>query len=272
LLGNGDHTSIMNDGQEFHMNIKIGQKTFHIMISFSLSTSLIVIAFVGLALLGGGTDKGLFSRACVLLGGNYLDGGYIQHLTFFAFFWVLLEIIEKRGILKKEIVSYSYGLLPNNDRHIFMANDIHALHFKISDFEKNKRSYILSDTIKKACLKFRSSKSVTEMLEIIKIQIETNKEKDESDQSNIRYLTWAIPSLGFIGTVLGISNALQVANSGDMNLITSTLGVAFDTTLVALILSIIVMGLFHKLQEETDKFHAEMRDYVISNLVNKIEM
>ena len=61
------------------------------------------------------------------------------------------------------------------------------------------------------------------MIEIISIQSEINKERSESDQSNIRYLTWVIPSIGFIGTVLGISGALSIAASGDMDVITSTL-------------------------------------------------
>ena len=121
------------------------------------------------------------------------------------------------------------------------------------------------------CQKFKTSKSVPEALEIITIQTDINKENAESDQSLIRYLTWVIPSIGFIGTVLGISQALSIANSGDMTLIANTLGVAFDTTLISLILSIVVMFFFHDLQERTDKLHAQIKEYVVENLVNKIE-
>ncbi len=63
----------------------------------------------------------------------------------------------------------------------------------------------------------------------------------------------------------------MVANSGDMNIITSTLGVAFDTTLISLILSIIIMWFFHGLQEKTDNLHATIKEYVMENLVNRIE-
>ena len=65
-----------------------------------------------------------------------------------------------------------------------------------------------------------------------------------------RYINWAIPILGFIGTVLGISlatenlgSALGVAQSEFSNLLGSALeplGIAFDTTLVALSLSIVL--------------------------------
>ena len=75
----------------------------------------------------------------------------------------------------------------------------------------------------------------------------------ESSYSFPRILVWAIPLLGFIGTVIGISGAVSgfsgfIENSGDVELIkkgigtvTSSLGVAFDTTLLALFLSVLVM-------------------------------
>ncbi len=83
---------------------------------------------------------------------------------------------------------------------------------------------------------------------------------------------WLIPSIGFIGTVIGISQALTIAAGGDMEKITSMLGVAFDTTLVSLVLSAIVTGLYHRLEEETDKLHAHIKEYVITNFVNRLEI
>ena len=130
----------------------------------------------------------------------------------------------------------------------------------------------LTDLIKKACIKFRANNSIPEVIDIISIQIDVNRDKAEGDQSTIRYLTWVIPSLGFIGTVLGISQALSIADGGAMSKITQTLGVAFDTTLISLILSIVIMWLFHGLQEENDKYHASLKEYVITNLVNRIEL
>ncbi|MEM7757715.1 MAG: MotA/TolQ/ExbB proton channel family protein [Cyanobacteria bacterium P01_A01_bin.40] len=75
----------------------------------------------------------------------------------------------------------------------------------------------------------------------------------ESSYSFPRILVWAIPLLGFIGTVIGISGAVSgftgfLENSGDVEQIkegigqvTSNLGLAFDTTLLALFLSVLVM-------------------------------
>ena len=68
-----------------------------------------------------------------------------------------------------------------------------------------------------------------------------------------RYIVWAVPVLGFIGTVLGISLAADgirnilssesglSALSSDLADAISPLGIAFDTTLIALSLSVVLM-------------------------------
>jgi biopolymer transport protein ExbB/TolQ len=234
--------------------------------------ALLITALCMLVL--GMTDKvnspGLY-RFLLLLGGDVINGGYIQTLTYLAFFWAWFEVREKLRVIARERKAFKLNIIPTNDKHVFMPQDINNLKFKLIEFEK-KDKYILSDLLKKACTKFRTSGSLSELIDIVSIQIEVSQEKSEGDQSVIRYLTWVIPSIGFVGTVIGISQALIVANSGDMEQITKLLGVAFDTTLVALILSIIIMWFVHQLQEETDRFHSDLKEFVIDNLINKIEI
>lgn len=210
-------------------------------------------------------------RILVLLGGDVINGGYIQTLTYLAFFWSWFEVKEKLIVIARERKAFKMNLIPTGEKIVFMPSDINTLKFKLIEFEK-KDKYILSDLLKKACTKFHTSRSLSELIDIVSIQVEVSQEKAEGDQSIIRYLTWVIPSIGFVGTVLGISQALIVANSGDMDKITSLLGVAFDTTLIALILSIIIMWFVHKLQEETDRYHSDLKEFVIDNLINKIEI
>jgi biopolymer transport protein ExbB/TolQ len=252
----------------------ISKRLLSMLLGLAFACGMIIFSMVGLALSGGteAATHSTFPRLFVLLGGNFLGGGYIQLLTYFAFAWSLVEIIDRLKLIKNEKLAYRGKLLPTKEKVLLLASDVMEIQLKAIDYEKKNSHSLLASIIKKACLKFRSTKSIGEMIEIISIQTDINKEKHESDQSNIRYLTWVIPSIGFIGTVLGISKALMVANSGDMDVITATLGVAFDTTLISLILSIIVMWFFHSLQEETDQLHAEMKEFVIENLVNRIEV
>lgn len=77
-----------------------------------------------------------------------------------------------------------------------------------------------------------------------------------------RFLTWAIPSIGFIGTVVGIGLALlgvgDVMSSDPMKsrealeVISTQLGTAFDTTLVALVTSLVLVLCVHLVQAWED--------------------
>lgn len=241
-------------------------------LSLALAASFLItgICMILLAVITKEGSPGLH-RLLILLGGEVKTGGYIQTLTYVAFFWSFLEVREKLQIIKRERRAFKLNLLPTSEKVVFVPSDINNLKFKIIEFER-KEKYILSDLLKKACTKFSTSKSLSELIDIVSIQVEVSQEKAEGDQSLIRYLTWVIPSIGFVGTVIGISQALIVANSGDMEKITALLGVAFDTTLVALVLSIVIMYFVHRLQEDTDKFHSELKEFVIDNLINRIEI
>lgn len=95
----------------------------------------------------------------------------------------------------------------------------------------------------------------------------------EAENSMIRYLIWAIPSIGFIGTVRGIGQALSQADqalAGDIAGMTNSLGVAFNSTLVALVISIFLMLLLHQLQRIQDGLIVDIRAYCEKHLMNPI--
>ena len=95
----------------------------------------------------------------------------------------------------------------------------------------------------------------------------------EAENSMIRYLIWAIPSIGFIGTVRGIGQALSQADqalAGDIAGMTNSLGVAFNSTLVALVISIFLMLLLHQLQRLQDSLIVDIRAYCEKHIMNPI--
>ncbi len=238
-------------------------------ISVAISLLIMAVCMILFNVTNKENSPGLY-RFIILMGGDIINGGYIQGLTYLAFIWSWFEVKEKLAQIDRERKAFRMNLIPTSEKHVFLPSDINNLKFKLIEFDKREK-YILSDLLKKACTKYRASGSLSELIDIVSIQIEVSQEKAEGDQSVIRYLTWVIPSIGFVGTVIGISQALMVANSGDMDKITSLLGVAFDTTLIALLLSIVIMWFVHQLQEETDRFHSDLKEFVIENLINKIE-
>jgi biopolymer transport protein ExbB/TolQ len=252
-------------------------KLTRVVIALGISIVLQVLFVVLLGLARSGGHDGL-ERMVILVGGDFLNGGYIQFLTFVAFFWGLIEVQYFKFWTDFERKYLNVELLPGEEHVVLGIMEVNKIRLQVSDYLKKKKqesaygSFFLLEIIKKACTKFRSDNSSESAFLIVESQSRINREKTESTQSGIRYLLWAIPSIGFVGTILGISQSLSIAGSGDIDRITSALGVAFDTTLLALVLSLILMYLYHGLQEKNELLHHEIEEFVIENLINKIDV
>ena len=97
---------------------------------------------------------------------------------------------------------------------------------------------------------------------------------DWTQMSMIRYIAWAIPSIGFLGTVRGIGQALGQAHQaaqGDIAGVTQSLGVAFNSTFVALLISILIMFLMHQLQLAQERTTQETEQYCDQRLLRFLE-
>ena len=253
-----------------------------IVVSFGIAISFEILCITLFLSTGGAGSDGILNRIAVAFGGNFLDGGYIQFFTYAAFFWGMSEMISTLRSLNFQRSGFSISKKHNllyekeDDNFTFRPSEVDSLKQNVGLLIKKQKNthtepIILFDLIKRACQKFRAEQSISEALALVNSQCRINLAKEESKQSVIRYLAWAIPSIGFIGTVLGIAQALGIADSSDIKLITSTLGVAFDTTLIALFLSIIMMWYIHKLQEKTEALHSNIEEYVMDNLINKLD-
>jgi biopolymer transport protein ExbB/TolQ len=100
--------------------------------------------------------------------------------------------------------------------------------------------------------------------------------------STVKVLVWAMPILGLIGTVIGLSGAVGAfshAMSGAEQLdsikdslrqVTTGLAVAFDATFVALLASILVMLPMTALQKAEDKLIGEVDDFCATQLLPRL--
>ena len=91
----------------------------------------------------------------------------------------------------------------------------------------------------------------------------------------VRYIIWAIPSIGFIGTVRGIGEALgqaQQAVAGDIVGVTVSLGVAFNSTLIALLISIVIMFFMYQLQLVQERLVLDTQRYCDVNLIRHLQV
>lgn len=88
-----------------------------------------------------------------------------------------------------------------------------------------------------------------------------------------RYVLWAIPSIGFLGTVRGIGEALTRAGeamAGDISGVAASLGIAFNSTFVALFVSLVLMLFSSMLQGREERLAANCKHFVSSQLIARL--
>jgi biopolymer transport protein ExbB/TolQ len=248
------------------------KRFFSLFVSLAITVLIALILIFSYSSLSDNETKSSSIRILILMGGN-MPLGIIQMFTYFLFIFSIMEIaaiVKRINVEEKALVM---KMLPEKENWIISPTDVASLKLDILSKQKHNKS-ILSQLIISVCTKYRSNKSTSESMELLSAQVKLNRENDESQQSMIRYIVWAIPSVGFIGTVIGIANSLgavkQNMSGEDLTAVTSALNVAFDTTLVALVLSLFLMYFYHYMQERVDKFHSKVEFYVLENLINRI--
>ncbi len=86
----------------------------------------------------------------------------------------------------------------------------------------------------------------------------------------IRTITWAVPILGFLGTVIGITMAIANVTpdqlSSSLNEVTAGLAVAFDTTALSLALSMVLVFTTFIVERSEQAHLDQVEDYLVQRL------
>ena len=145
---------------------------------------------------------------------------------------------------------------------------------QLDNLSESKQSLLLPRILINALNRFATTKNVQDVSISAHTMVESEADRLESELSMIRYIAWAIPSIGFIGTVRGIGAALSLAHravDGDISGVTQNLGIAFNSTFIALLISIVIMFLVHQLQLLQERQIFETENYCDQNLITHLK-
>ena len=145
-----------------------------------------------------------------------------------------------------------------------------------------RNTYIVN-RIRKALEFFYIRQNNPEVAQMLASQSEIDANKVAGGYSLVKVFLWAIPIMGFIGTVIGIGGAIEGfgavlgGEAGDMEAIKGPLmnvldklGVAFDTTLLALVFSILLSFPASSLQNAEEDLVTDVDEYCIDNLLRRL--
>jgi len=174
---------------------------------------------------------------------------------------------RERALLQQDLVPIAEGMriLPEDTREY--ARQIQAL-------PEDEKGLLLPRVLLSALQRFGATRNVQDVSSSAHTLVESEAERLESELSMIRYIAWAIPSIGFIGTVRGIGAALGQAHravEGDISGVTENLGIAFNSTFIALLLSIVLMFLVHQLQLMQERLVFETETYTDDHLIRHLQ-
>ena len=176
--------------------------------------------------------------------------------------------VNERSLLQRELLPVREGvrILPEDTREYARA---------LQSLPERARGMLLPRVLLSSLERFGSTRNVQDVSSVANSLCESENERLESELSMIRYIAWAIPSVGFIGTVRGIGQALGEAHravEGDIAGVTENLGIAFNSTFVALLISIVVMFLVHQLQLLQERLVFDTQTYVDHDLIRHLQV
>jgi biopolymer transport protein ExbB/TolQ len=176
------------------------------------------------------------------------------------------QTLNDRKLLDRNLLQVPEGtsILPQDARNF--ARPVQAL-------AEAERKSLLPRALIAGLHRFQSTQSIQDVSTTVKDVCESEADRMETELAIVRYIAWAIPSIGFLGTVRGIGTALGQAYqavNGDIVGVSGSLGVAFNSTFVALVVSIILMFVLHQLQLVQDRLVLDTQHYCDERMIRHL--
>jgi len=198
---------------------------------------------------------------------------YEQEACFVLFFWSVALLGYKAAALARDRRLLDSDLLHVPDGLRVLPQDAREYARQIEQLPRHQHSLLLPRVLIAALNRFGATQNVQDAASAAREVGESEGSRLDSENAMLRYTTWAIPAIGFIGTVRGIGEALSAAHramSGDLSGVTAGLGVAFNSTFIALLISILIMFLLHNLQRSQERLLLDTETYVDNRLIRHL--
>jgi len=214
----------------------------------------------------------------------FTERGPTQYAVVFLFFWSLAILALKWLKLRFQWRSLDVRVIPNEPGFVLSTATVDRVLDHIHDCVDDPRHFVLFNRIVVALANLRNLGHVGDVDDILRSQASQDESAMETSYALVQGFVWAIPVLGFIGTVLGLSGAIGkfsgvLGDAGDIGQITSALkgvtgglATAFDTTLVALVAALIVQLLMTVLKKGEEEFLDAAMEFGIRNVVARLRI
>jgi hypothetical protein len=217
--------------------------------------------------------------------------GVPQVVCYLCCAWAGLILVRRYMEVRRQRAAFGYELLPTDEGSRILPEDARPLSRKVDQVIARRGPSILANMIRLGLNKYAISKSGPDVAEVVRTQAEVEQARNVATMNTVNYLAWAIPAVGFLGTVMGLAEALiapskEPAADGQsaeqmltaytkqtdayLSQVTGHLGSAFDCTLVALALSVLLMYLLHSVQKVEETLVIDCQNYCQEHLLLRL--
>ncbi len=195
-----------------------------------------------------------------------------QVACYVCFVWAALILQSRYREVWHQRAPFRMELLPTEEGARILPEDARPLARKV-EHTAARRPFILANMIRLGLGKYAISKSAPDVAEVVRNQADVELSRLISGLATVQYLAWAIPAIGFVGTVRGLGGAFG-ANAEDIKVFTDQakdqLKIAFDCTLVALLLSLVLMYLINVVQRSEETLVVDAQEYCQEHLLLRL--
>jgi biopolymer transport protein ExbB/TolQ len=198
-----------------------------------------------------------------------------QEVEIIHFIWALLILGYKAVLVRRERKLLERELIRVPEGIKVLPEDAKDYVRQLEALPPQDKSSLVVRALQRALERFSATRSIRDSAETSKAVCDSEADRLDSGLAMIRYIAWAIPAIGFIGTVRHIGDALLQAHkavTGDITGVTSGLGIAFNATFVALMLTLILMFFLHQLQQAQEQFVHDTDHWIDQHLIRHMQV
>ena len=214
----------------------------------------------------------------------FLKRGPTPHAAVFLGFWCMAILLVKRQKLRVQRRALEFNAIPESHQFVFSSQTADQVAGKLHENASDPERFLVYNRILVAISNLKNLGRVSDVDDMLRSMGDRDESAHETSFGLVNGFLWAIPVLGFIGTVLGLGQSIAsfsslLDNQSDMSgivasltQVTSGLSTAFDTTLLALVIAL-VLQLWMTLQKTNEEqFLDDCTEYCMRQIVSRIRI
>ncbi len=217
-----------------------------------------------------------------MLGQIFWDRGVIPYWLTIVFSWGVAILFLKWLHIKRQKEAMLLDVLPTEISEEINPKSLDKFVHHIRELPGSSSKSYLINRVLRGIEHFRVRKSAAETVTMMESQSSIDINNVTGSYSYVKVFLWTLPILGFIGTVLGLSVAVASlaaslaaasdmnALKGAMNAVFAGLATAFDTTLLALIMSVVIKIPMSALQKSEEDLITSVDEYCNENFLRRL--